>query len=133
MAVAVRWLAVPVIWAETSLPTLMPPMPCTVPVIVVALVTAAVTEGPLPPMVIDVPLTASTLPVRSICSCPFPFPDIPGNAGRPVLLPAGADALGVAPSAVLGTGVPLTRNSPAATPADPAGPGRVTGVQLPAA
>ena len=52
-----RWLGVPVIWAATSSPTLTPPIPCTRPVSLVAPVTAAVTDGPAPPMVTDVPLT----------------------------------------------------------------------------
>src|SRR5271166_4008001 len=118
MAVVVRWPTVPVIWAETSSPTLTPPVPRAVPVMVVALVTAAVTEGPSPPMAIDVPLTARTRPVRTIRSCPFPLPDSPDgpdNPGSPVPLPAGADTLGVVPSAA------CTWHSvaPGCRPADP--------------
>ena len=63
---------------------------------VVAPVTAGVTEGPSPPMVTYAPLTARTRPVRSTRSCPFPLPHSPGDPGGPVLLSAGADALGVA-------------------------------------
>jgi hypothetical protein len=51
---------VPVICAETSAPAFTPLIPRTVPVTLVDPVIAAVTEGPLPPMVIDVPLIAST-------------------------------------------------------------------------
>src|SRR5262245_29348966 len=103
-------------------------MPRAVPVIVVAPVTAAVTDGPLPPMVMDVALTARTRPVRMIRSCPFPLPPGPGRAGRfvppppgaavpPGAVPPGADAPGVADPAVLAVGVPPTSSSPTATPA----------------
>src|SRR5512142_125597 len=93
-------------------------MPRALPVILVAPVTAAVTEGPVPPMVIDVALTLSTRPVSSTRSWPFPLPDSPGGVGRLAPFPekAGADALGVAPSAALAVGVPLIRR-PTTTPA----------------
>jgi len=78
-------------------------MPCARPVTVVAPVTAAVTEGPTPPMVIDVRLTASTRPDRAIRSC----------ADRAV---ATADAPGVAPATPL-AGVLLITKSPTAAAA----------------
>src|SRR5215469_4988314 len=108
MAVAVRWAAVPVSWAETSSPALTPPMPCTLPVIVVALVTAAVTEGPAPPIVIDVRLTASTRPVRRIRSVPADA----GALGAVGAFGAAADTLGAAAPATLAGGVPLIKRSP---------------------
>src|SRR5436309_2535994 len=109
----------------------MPPRLCTWPVSLVVLVTAAVTERPAPPMVTEVPLTATTRPVSSIRSCPSPFPlALPGNPGRacgPATLPddagaepgsgAGADALGPAPLAALAAGAPLVKRNPTATPA----------------
>ena len=75
-----------------------------------ALVTAAVTEGPAPPMVIDVRLIASTRPVSRIRSSP----PAPADAGA---LGASADALGAAPPTALADGVPLIRQSPTTTPA----------------
>src|ERR1700744_3295442 len=103
-------------------------MACARPVILVALLTDAVTDGPAPPMVIDVPLTASTRPVSSIRSCPFPLA-LPGSPGNPVPAPppddagadagtdVGADTLGVAPPAALAAEAPRTRKNPATAPA----------------
>ena len=62
MESAVSFPPVPVIDAETTSPTLMPPMPVTLPVIFVARVTAAVITWPPPLSVIEVALTAATWP-----------------------------------------------------------------------
>src|SRR5437667_12667468 len=104
MAVAVSSPAVPVSRAETSSPALTPPMPCARPVIVVAPVTAAVTEGPSPPMVIDVGLTARTRPVRATRSCSGQ-----ADADAEAETDADADALGSDPATAVASGVPLIR------------------------
>jgi hypothetical protein len=54
--------------AETWSPTLIPLMLCTWPVTRVDGVTAAVTGGPAPLIVIAVTLTAVIRPVRKICA-----------------------------------------------------------------
>src|SRR5579872_6026297 len=65
MEPAVSFPSAPVIVAETRSPTLTPPMPATLPVTLVARVTAAVTTLPPEPMVIEVGLTAVTGPPTS--------------------------------------------------------------------
>ena len=62
MTVTVSFPSVPVIWAVTMSPTFTPLMSLTLPVTLVAGVTAAVTYRPGLPSVIDVALTAATLP-----------------------------------------------------------------------
>src|SRR5438067_13399236 len=86
-------------------------MLCARPVIVVAPVTAAVTEGPAPPMVIDVRLTASTRPEMATCNCPDP---------AAALAEKGEGAVG---------GVPLIRKSPTAPPAAAAAAATATATQ----
>src|SRR5262245_37535542 len=86
----------------------MPPTPCARPVTLVPVVTAAVTGGPAPPMVIDMPLTARTRPVRATRSWP-------ARAGTDTH--EEAETRGAAPMNTLADGVPLIRKNPAATPA----------------
>src|SRR5690242_13306485 len=133
-----RWLGVPVIWAATSSPTLTSLRACTRPVSLVVLVTVAVTDGPAPPMVTEVRLTASTRPVSSIRSCSSPFPPaLPGSPGRVLGPPppvdggadTGADTLGIAPPAALATGAPLVRKKPTATPATAATTATATAIR----
>src|SRR6516164_4421524 len=82
---AVSFPLVPVIWADTRSPTLMPPTLATLPVTVVALVTMAVTDWPCAPRVIDEALTAVTFPPTSRRSV-WPGPVL-GIGGGPVPLP----------------------------------------------
>src|SRR5262252_8047654 len=76
------WIAVAVarppfcmIWADTWSPTLIAPMLETLPVTLVELVTAAVTVCAGPPIVMDLLLTAVTLPItKSVAVPPEPVP-----------------------------------------------------------
>src|SRR6516165_11269103 len=77
------------IWADTWSPTLIAPMRETLPVTLVELVTAAVTVCAGPPIVMDLLLTAVTLPTTK--SAPAPPEPVPGSAPPPgSLLPPGA-------------------------------------------
>src|ERR1700749_1866382 len=130
MELAVSFPSAPVIGADTRSPTLMPLMLVTLPVTVVARVTAAVIAWPPPSRVIEVALTAVTGPPisrRSVAPAgsgtppprgercvPFPAP-LEGAAPAP--LGAGAFDAGVALAAglpVISCGAPATTPTPAA-------------------
>src|SRR5215831_16733811 len=70
IAVAVAWPPFCVIWADTWSPTLIAPMLETLPVTLVELVTAAVTVCAGPPIVMDLLLTAVTLPMTKSVPAP---------------------------------------------------------------
>src|SRR6516165_4410666 len=77
------------IWADTWSPTLIAPMLETLPVTLVEMVTTAVTVCAGPPIVMDLLLTAVTLPIAN--SVPVPPEPVPGSAPPPGWpLPPGA-------------------------------------------
>src|ERR1700749_5194091 len=108
MELAVSFPSAPVIGADTRSPTLMPLILVTLPVIVVARVTAAVIAWPPPSRVIEVALTpvpgppisrrsvapagSGTPPPRGARCVPFPAP-LEGAAPEP-LAAGGLDAGG---------------------------------------
>src|SRR6185312_3399543 len=127
---------VPVIDAETTSPTLTPPMLATLPVTLVALVTAAVTPRP-PPTVIEVALTAVTGPpisrrnvapdgIDGIAPPAFgasrvPLPAPPVGAPPDGVLPAfGALELGVELAAVGTAAASCTATATTPNPVAPA-------------
>src|SRR5215472_15476152 len=85
IAVAVALPPVSVIWAETTSPTLTEAMLVTLPVTLVELVTAAVTVWLPPAIVIEVLLTATTLPRSSSCPAGAAPPGKPPLPGAPPL------------------------------------------------
>src|SRR5487761_65045 len=106
MESAVSFPFAPVIDAETKSPTLMPAMLVTLPVIVVARVTAAVIGWPPPSSVIEAALTAAPWPPissRSVAPGGSDWGPPPCGAGCvpfPAPLDGAALELGVAPAAV---------------------------------
>src|ERR1700722_3627667 len=136
MELAVSFPSAPVIDAETRSPTLMPLMLVTLPVTVVARVTAAVIAWPAPSRVIEVALTAVTGPPisrRSVAPAGSGTP--PPRGARCVPLPAPLEGAAPEPLAAgaLDAGVALaagllviscraaarTPNPPAAAPGAP--------------
>src|SRR5271156_1926704 len=100
-------------------------MPLTRPVTRVELVTAAVTERPGPPIVIEVPLTASTWPATNIWVA-VPPPPAPGSGPLLPLLPGAACGGGPPDTADGAEGCPRTTArappAPAASAPPPATP-----------
>src|SRR5215469_12015240 len=127
IAVAVALPPFSVIWAETTSPTLTEAMPVTLPVTLVELVTAAVIVLMPPAIVIEVLLTAVTLPRISSCPTWPPLPGTPPLPGKPPLLgtppccePPGdcaADGEAEAPRATSAATPPPTASATTATAA----------------